>query len=378
VHVVIVGQGERRLEGLVRECQAHVTSLSPAQLAAWVRAGKRADVMVVDTRGQVQLPSEVASLKRQVPGLGVVVVAATLDPALMLEAMRAGVSECVTEPLRREDLESAFARVAVQRTAAKQGQVFAFIGAKGGVGTTTMAVNVATALAGAAPGDALLVDLHLAYGDAAVFLGLEPKFSVVDALENIHRLDENFLKSLVVRAKGGPDLLAASNLGLVGSVEGPRLRRLIDFIAGQFEYTVLDCPRSDPAVLDSLESVSRIVIVANQELATVRSASRMAATLRQRYGRDRVNVVVSRYDSSAEIGRDDVERVTGGAVPYVFPSDYRTSLDALNRGRPLILKNHSRLASSLLGFARELAGLGAPTGVDESKPGLLGRLTGRR
>ncbi len=96
----------------------------------------------------------------------------------------------------------------------------------------------------------------------------------------------------------------------------------------------------------------------------------MATALRQRYGKGRVAVVVSRFDQKAEIGRADVERVTGGPIAEVFPSDYRLSLDALNRGRPLVLDNQSKLANSYATFARALVsapcvqvGRGRPTGL---------------
>ena len=79
---------------------------------------------------------------------------------------------------------------------------------KGGVGTTTVAVNVATALAKLEPKSTLFIDLHVANGDAAVFLGAEPRFSIVDALENTHRLDEAFFRNLIAHAKCGVDLLA--------------------------------------------------------------------------------------------------------------------------------------------------------------------------
>src|SRR5437867_9173466 len=109
----------------------------------------------------------------------------------MLEAMRAGVTECIPEPLTQGALETAVGRVMVQRTAPVEGRVFAVVGAKGGVGATTIAVNFAEAIARVA-GETLLVDLNVATGDAAVFLGVDPRFTVIDALENTQRLDENF------------------------------------------------------------------------------------------------------------------------------------------------------------------------------------------
>src|SRR5687768_17856962 len=88
----------------------------------------------------------VAALKRQHPTTSVLLVATSLDQALMLEAMRAGVNECVAEPLTAAALGDALTRMVTDRAVPAAGEVFAFIGAKGGVGTTTLAVNVATAL----------------------------------------------------------------------------------------------------------------------------------------------------------------------------------------------------------------------------------------
>src|SRR6187431_1377224 len=139
------------------------------------------EVVVLDVRETSALPPTLVTLKRQHPATGVVIVAARMDPVLMLEAMRAGVNEWVAEPLTAAELDAAIERVgATARSSSVQGQVFAFVGAKGGVGTTTIAVNVATALAQALDDErTLLMDFHLSYGDAAVFLGAEPRFSVV-------------------------------------------------------------------------------------------------------------------------------------------------------------------------------------------------------
>ncbi len=115
-------------------------------------------------------------------------------------------------------------------------------------------------------------------------------------------------------------------------------------------------PRSEAAVLDSLEGVANILIVANQELATVRNAGRIAATLRQRYGKERVKIVISRYDKQAEINTEDVERVVGSPVKYTVPSDYRAALNSLNKGRPLALDKESKLAPAFQSLAFDLAG----------------------
>lgn len=105
----------------------------------------------------------------------------------------------------------------------------------------------------------------------------------------------------------------------------------------------------------------------------------MAATLRQRYGRERVQIVVSRYDSVSEIGQEDIERATGGAVRHLFPSNYRLAVSALNKGQPIVVENHNKLASSYVGFARSLAGITKHGQAEDSKSGgFFGRLTGKR
>ncbi len=377
--VGIFGTGDSQPADLIRTLGAHVIASKPADLATYSGAaggGRHLDVAVVDVRDSDHLPEGAASFKRRHPETPVVLLCATLEPALMLEAMRAGISECVTEPLTAEGLVAAFARVVAQRSP-ETGDLFVFMGAKGGIGTTTIAVNVATALAKTRH-RTLYLDLHLAYGDAAIFLGVEPRFSVVDALENIHRVDESFFKTLVTPTETGVDLLASANQAPMWAVDAQKVRRLLEFARQQYRFVVVDCPRSDATALDALEGATRIILIANQELATLRSGSRIAAALRQRYRADRVMVVANRFDASAEIGHTDVERVIGSAVRHVVPSDYRTSLEALNKGKPLILKNHTRVATSLDALARELGGIDAPTSPTNKSGGLLGRLTGRR
>jgi Flp pilus assembly CpaE family ATPase len=133
-------------------------------------------------------------------------------------------------------------------------------------------------------------------------------------------------------------------------------------------------PRSEAAVLDSLEGAATILIVANQELATVRNAGRIAATLRQRYGKDRVKVVISRYDRQAEIGIDDVQRVVGSPVKYTVPSDYRIALNSLNKGRPIALDKDNKLTPAFQTLAFDMAGIRVEKVVEQKGGGLFGRL----
>ena len=376
--LTIVGPHDPHLEELVRGSGrvGTVNWLADLSTLADPKAAQP-EVLMVDIRRAPAVPAQLATLTRQHPATKVVLVTPTLDPALMLGAMRAGVSECLAEPLQQSDVEAALARLLGQH-ATGGGPVFAFVGAKGGVGTTTTAVNVATTLAKLAPGGALLIDLHLAYGDAAVFLGADVRFSVLDALENLHRLDGEFLKSLVCRTASGLELLASADRPATRVPDVRGLGSVIQLAASQYSYTVLDVPRSDLTVLDALDNVANLVVVANQELATVRNAGRMAAALRARYPKTNVTTVINRTDSRSEIHHRDVEKVVGGAIAHQVPSDYRRALLAMNKGRPLALDNHNQLAASFTALARDLAGLATKKAERPATGGFKRLLSGRR
>jgi pilus assembly protein CpaE len=376
--LTIVGQRDPKLEELVRASRRVTTVTWLADLSTLLDPKtSQPDVVLIDLRRTPAVPSQLATLKRQHPGTNVILLASTLDPALMLEGMRAGVNECIAEPVQQKDIDAAFSRLLGQQTKGVAGPIFAFVGAKGGVGTTTTAVNVATTLTKLSPAGALLIDLHLAYGDAAVFLGADARFSVLDALENLHRLDVQFLKSLVCRTVSGLELLASADRPATRLLDVRRLGSVIQLAASQYAYTVLDVPRSDLTVLDSLDDVANIVVVANQELATVRNAGRMAAALRARYSKTNVMTVINRTDGRSEINQQDVEKVVGSTIVHQVPSDYRRALLAMHKGRPLALDNHNQLSASFTALARDLAGVETKKS-ERATGGFKGLLSGRR
>ena len=230
IHVAVLST-DQRLEETLRAAGVTTTRLDRESRGAKPQPAGHPAALIVDIRGQSQLPAALPAFRKEYPSASVILVASTLDPRLMLDAMRAGVNECVQEPLTPDALGQAIRKVVSGSQPQPTGQVFAFVGAKGGVGTTTLSVNTATMLARAGKADVLLIDLHVGHGDAALLLGVEPRFSVVDALENVHRVDESFFGSVVEKTKAGIDLLASSDRILAGGIDPQRLRALIEFAA---------------------------------------------------------------------------------------------------------------------------------------------------
>ena len=377
--IVIIGSSTKSIEDILRPAYQSVTTAPPADLLRIARTpGKNPRVFVLDIRRQNGLPSGLALLKSEQASTGVVVVADRLDPQLMLETMRAGVNEWVAEPLTVHELLGAVERASggANRVA---GEVFAVVGAKGGVGTTTVAVNIATALSSGSRHQALIIDLHPACGDCALFLGVEPSFSLLDALDNTHKLDEAYLKGIVTKTQAGPDLLASPDRAFASAMEMRKVRAVVEAASRYYRYVILDVPRSDTSLDEVLGLASSITVVVTQEISAIRTGTRAAAALRQRHGSSRVKVVVNRYDIQAEIGAEDLEKAFGTQMGHRFPSNYRLAVDALNKGMPLVVQNHNKLAAAFSHYARSLS---HATSHAEPKPatrntGLLGRLTGR-
>lgn len=373
--IILMESQDRHLAALLRSSGLALTTTVPVgDFAAMDRPHIRPpDVLLMDLRSSAGLPPQLPEFKRRHKGTGVVIIAQQLDPALMLEAMRAGVTEWVVDPLSMADLKAAIDRLVGQHSpASAPGQVYAFMGTKGGVGATTVAVNVAAAMATEPDSQVMMADLHIsAYGDAALLFGAEPRFSIVDAIENSHRLDEAFLDTLVARAKPGLDLLASPERP-AAHADASQIRNLIEVLQRNYQSVVLDVPHSDMSLLDAFEPASAIVLVVNQELPTVRRATKIAGLLRQRYGKDRLSLVVTRHDPRAEIGQEDIERVVGLPVWAMLPSDYRLTTSAANVGRPLVIENKSRLTMVIRQLAQQLRGIHPHSSADSKQPKRIG------
>ena len=376
--IVLVSPADTEPEERLKALGRRYAIVPIAALQRFTQPGaESAVILLVDVREHRDALVHLRAIRQMHPQAGLVIIA-PLDPALMLDAMRAGITECVPPPIDAAQLEAALTRVSAS-TPAPAGELFAIIGAKGGVGATTLAVNLATTMSAVDKRRALLIDLHPAGGDAALFLGVEPKFSFLDALDNTHRLDEAFLKGLVVKTGAGPDLLASPDRPLAAPFEARRVRAVVELAMRCYRVVVLDVSRSDPSADETLGLASRVIVVATQELAAIRSASRAAAALRDRYGPDQVQIVVNRYDRDADIPSEELERAVGGPISHRFPSNYRVAIAALNKGRPLVTDNHNKLAASLAAYGRALSGVATDGHPDQGarSGSLFGRLTGR-
>ena len=137
---------------------------------------------------------------------------------------------------------------------------------------------------------------------------------------------------------------------------------------------MLDVPRTDPATLEALDPATVIAVVTSQELSAVRGAAAIAATLRHRYGAQRLRVAINRYDKKGPVSASDIAKVVGLPVACLIPSDYPVAAEAINVGRPVV-SDDGRLADALRAAAAALVGTRKPV---TRATGILRRLAWRR
>ena len=364
------------LDGLSR-LRMPVSVQTLDDLATVTMASTTATIAVVDIRSTGGVPDTLAGWRRRHAGVPLVLVVRTLEPTVMLEAMRAGASECLPEPLDVAALALALGRLAKETAPDADGRVTICLGAKGGVGTTTVAVNLAASLA-MTGARTLLIDLHASYGDAAIYLGADPRFSIVDVLENAHRLDAVLARTLTTTTAAGVDLFASSRQALVAPADADRVRHLLEFGGREYRHVVVDCPLPDAAMLDVLALAHKVVLVTAQDVATAARTTRLASLLTPRLGPDRCDLVLNRFDAAAELGQADIERATSLHVRALLPFESRTALEAMTDGRPVVTTGQGRLATRLNDLARDVAGLVEARKTVVARPGLFSRLSGRR
>jgi pilus assembly protein CpaE len=235
--------------------------------------------------------------------------------------------------------------------------VLSFFGTKGGAGTTTIAVNSAIEIARVSKKPTLIIDLHQFIGEVSLFLGVRPRFTLVDALDNLHRLDAEFLRELVVKHKTGLDILAGSeHIDRPGPQDAVVFEQLLQILGRTYDYIVVDAGMLTGACADvAVYAADTIYLVANPDIACIRNANRLMDRMGQLgAGRDRVRVLLNRMSDRHQIGPKQIETTLGLSLHMIFPSDYEVVASALNSGVPLTMSNHSELAAQFATFTQQI------------------------
>ena len=310
-------------------------------------------------------------------GLGtrVVALASTKDADAILKAMRAGASEFA---LLGDAAAIAAAVRAELRPAAGSpgGTVVTVFAAKGGVGATTIAVNLAAALQ--RRGRTCIVDLDLDLGDVLAFLDVTGSYSIRDVITNLRRLDRELLDTSLPRHRCGLHVLSQSHKLEEEPLDSATVGELLAFLRGQYDWVVVDGARSfDEVPLAALDASDRILLVATQDVPAVRNARRCVEVFRRLgYGDGRVQLVLNRHQPRARVPDDAIAETAGLPIAARLCNDFAAAAEAIHRGQ-LVAESTPR--SPLL---RDLEALGPLVGVEATtereEPSILKRFFSSR
>lgn len=319
------------------------------------------DLLVVPLQGIE--PSQLAMLEREIRGRGslsVIGTAPTADPDLILRAMRAGVHEFLVYPPTPQDLASAVERLMIRGGAAvHSGQVIAVYSAKGGLGTTSIAVNMAQAFAAQdSKARVALADCVFTGGDVRVFLNLQPAYDISDLVDKLDSVDGALLRSLMTSGPMGVWVLPASEDPVLDDAfDAATVGVVVDQLRGNFDVTVIDCEHHlSERTLAILDVADRVVLVTQPNVPSLRSTQRSLALFRRLgYAETKSCVVLNRFQSGDVFTLPMVADSLKHDVFWSLPNDYRTSVASLNKGISVTQQAaSSKLARSYAQLATKL------------------------
>jgi pilus assembly protein CpaE len=327
------------------------------------------DVAVVALDGdEAKALALISQLKADHPELPILAVSARGDGQSILQALRAGAKEFLTQPVVLEDLLTALQRLGqgVKTTGpGKQASfVMAVLGARGGVGCTSVAVNLGCTLAQEPTHSVALVDLDMALGDADVVLDVIPDHTLADVAQNIDKLDMQFLRRAMVKHSSGLALLPHPvRIEELGLVHEEHLQRLVSLLRASYTHLILDLSKGFSGLdLTALRVADLILMVTQLELSSVRNVVRILHSMGEDPGGmiERVKIVLNRVGSDfleGDISLKKAEETIGRPIYWQVPNDSKAMIGARAAGIPLIQHApRSRAQQSIARLAEALSG----------------------
>jgi pilus assembly protein CpaE len=285
-------------------------------------------------------------IKQAAPDLYVIASNYSAEGDMVIAALRAGANDYLVQPIKRLEFRDAMARLEraprhVVTGGSKLGKVYTFLGAKGGVGTTTLAVNFAGVLAQRKQSTVLL-DLDWTANDVAMQLGAAPQNTFQELGENLSRMDQALFEGFVTRDPlgfflvGPPDTIERR-----GHFTEPMFREFANFLVEKYESIVIDAGKDlgDDVVVGALQSSTIIFLVLTQEFPTIRNAQRyIAALMHMGFTQDQLKVIVNNYQKRSNPNYatlEQIQQTLNQPVFYGIPPSPAV-LGAINKGRPFV------------------------------------------
>ncbi len=330
-------------------------------------------IIIVDMEQPAPALASLRVLHDALPDAWLLIGSPSDDPKLIIEAMRAGAREFIPFPATSANISQALSRYASELQKAHEkktaGKIYSVTSAKGGAGTTSVAVNLAVAAAGARDSKVALVDLGSPVGDVAEYLNLRSKFTVADAISSSQRLDPVLLESYMSHTHGVAVLPGYKEYH-PGLLNEEALARMFEVLAATYTHTFIDmaCSQHEEQLKAATEFSAAVLVILTPELPALWRTDRLIRLFERTGGGDKLILVVNRGSKRREISVREIEKTLGHSIFFSLPNNYPAAIQAVNSGKPLVSMNHSSLAASYFELGQMLTGLP----LAKKKRGLFG------
>lgn len=315
------------------------------------------EILFVSTESTAKAAELVKQVEANAPGIQIVAISRSSDPDVLLESMRAGIREFIALPFHYRQLEDSLKRVQEflsKRPPAFQTSdlVYSFLPSKAGVGTSTVALNVALALSHIPETSVILSDFDLNSGMMRFMLKLDNGYCIADAAEHALEMDEALWPQLVT-SMGAMDVLHAGKLNPGFRIEAAQIRHLIDFMRRNYKALCFDLSGNlEKYSLEIMHESKRIFLVCTPEIPALHLAREKYSYLKSLDLEDRVSVLLNRVTNRPVITPEQIEQILGLPITMTFPNDYNGVHRALTAGQAVdantdLGRRFARLAQSL-------------------------------
>ena len=378
---VFLNEAKRLFEGRVP------TATSLADVEARVKDGDIDLVILGPTHANEGSLSMASSLFETDSELGVVLVAEAITAPLLKAALRLGLTDVIEAPLTVTNVTEAIGqvdRIARRRPAPppaaepfaepqREGTVVTVMSAKGGSGKTVFATNLAMLLArNGNPGDVVMVDGDLQFGDVCLVLQLEPKFTIVNAAHELQNLDEQLLNSVLTTHPSGMKVLPAPlEPAFADEISTAAMTDIIEQLRTMFKYVVIDTASLlDELLLSLLERADKVIFIVDMDLPSVKNAKLALETLRLlKFPSSKIDLVLNRSNAKARLDEKEIERSLKMKIAATVPSDGIVPA-SVNEGRPVVESApKSKVAKGFESIYRLVAGSSSSASAPQDKAG---------
>ncbi len=358
-NVEVVGAARTGLEGieLATETQPHVVLM---------------DINMPDMDGI----AATEAIRRKLPFTQIVILSVQYDPKYMQKAMLVGARNFLAKPPAIDELINTIqtvgkmaleeqARVNISQqlqttVGGKQilslthGKIITVYSPKGGVGATTIAVNLGITLMGP-DSKVIVVDANLQYGDVAVFNNEQARNSVVDLTPRAAELDPDIINDVVIVHKSGLNILAAPpRPEMAEGIKPGEFKMVMEYLKSLYNFVIIDTESHlSETVLDAIEVSDAVILITTQEIPSIKNAKAFLTLVDQfQIGRQRVIFIMNKYDKRIALLPEKIGESLKQEINAVIPFEERIVLNSINTGIPFMVDNKSQpIGKSMLAFA---------------------------